>query len=233
MRKLKAVVTLAVAALLAAPAQAADYYPPIDVPPLPPVDYGLGGSFYLRGSAGVNLLTARNVDYTNSCGACVLNFTDVGYGYSVGVGAGYETGDGLRADLTIDYLHNDGLNDTNGDQVTLRSTLGLLNVYYDFGLDGGIGADGGWGAYVGAGLGAGYNHIRITGTPMQNGGTIEAAAALMAGVSYDMGSVVTDLGYRMIYWSKFSDGATGGTTPTLINDPFVHELRGTVRYRFN
>jgi len=229
MRKLKAVVTLAVAALLAAPAQAADYYPPIDVPPLPPVDYGLGGSFYLRGSAGANILTARNVDY-GGCGACVLNFTDVGYGYSVGVGVGYETGDGLRADFTIDYLRNDGLHDTNGDQVTLTSGLALLNVYYDFGLDGAIGVDGGWGAYVGAGLGVGFNHIHITGVPTQDGRSTEAAAALMTGVTYDMGSVVTDLGYRMIYMDKVSDSAAA---PTYVNDPFIHELRGTVRYRFN
>ena len=227
MRIVKAVATAAVAALLASPALSADFpeYPPIDVPP---VDYGLAGSFYLRGSVGVNLLTARGVDYFCNC---QLTFTDVGYGYSVGVGAGFETGDGLRADVTVDYLHNDGLHDTNGDQVTLRSTLLMANAYYDFNLDGsGLGADGGWGGYVGAGIGGGYSHIHITGTPTQDGGSVEAAAALMAGVTYDMGSVVSDFGYRMIYMNKVTDGAIA---PTKINDPFIHEVRGTVRYRFN
>lgn len=231
MRKLKAAALLAVTALLATPLPvfAADYFPPPDIPPLPPVDYGLGGSFYLRGSVGLNLLTAKDVDY--GCN-CLLTFTDSGYGYSIGAGIGYETGDGIRADLTIDHISTDGLHDTNGDQVTMRSTLVMANVYYDFGLGGDtLGADGGFGAYVGAGLGGGYNHVHITGAPIQDGGSVEAAAALMAGVTYDMGDVVTDLGYRMVYWNKITDGASPATT--VISDAFVHEVRGTVRYRFN
>lgn len=227
MRKLKAVVMLAVAALLASPALAADYpeYPPI----IPPVDYGLEGSFYLRGSASINMLWARDADY--AC-ACNVPITGAGFGYSVGVGVGYETGDGFRADATIDYLGNNGLTD-GSYTVNLRSTIAMLNAYYDFGLDGLMTADGGWGAYVGVGLGGSYNHSEISGpvaTP--NGDTISAAGAVMAGVSYDMGTVVADLGYRMIYMPQITNGAAG-SPPFYINHPTIHELRGTVRYRFN
>ena len=228
MRKLKAVVMLAVAALLASPAFAADYpeYPPIDIPP---VDYGLAGSFYLRGSAGINLSWARDADYACACNVAI---TGAGYGYSVGVGIGYETGDGLRADATIDFLSNDGLSD-GSYTMNLRSTIAMINAYYDFGFDGLMTADGGWGAYVGVGLGGAYNHSEITGpiaTP--NGDTISAAGALMTGVTYDMGTLVADLGYRMIYMPQITNGAASAS-PFYINHPSIHEVRGTVRYRFN
>lgn len=233
MRKLNAVVMLAVAALLTVPAHAADYpeYPPYNPPPLPPVDYGLGGSFYLRGSVGVNVLTARTAEYDCVCGS--TTFDDLGYGYSLGVGLGYETGDGFRGDVTIDYLSNDSLRDTGGYTLALRSGLLLVNGYYDFSLEngGGLGAEGGLQAYVGAGIGAAYNSTTVTGSvATPDGKTVEAAGAIMVGVAYDMGNMVADLGYRGIYMNQITNGAA---TPFYINDAFIHELRGTVRYRFN
>lgn len=229
MSKLKAVVSLAVAALLVAPAYAADYIPPptYEIPELPPVDYGLGGSFYLRGSVGGGIWTAVDASY---CG-CLTTFDSPGYGYSAGLGFGYETGDGIRADLTIDYLSMDGLTSTTGTTVKLRSGLVLANLYYDFALGGmGHSAEGGFGLYAGAGIGAAKNYSELsTG---QWGTSVEAAGAVMAGVTYDMGSMVADLGYRGIYMNKVMDQPAGGNT-YIINHNFIHELRGTVRYRFN
>ena len=63
MRTLYAAVLMAGAAVIAAPALAADmpYYPPVIE--IPDVDYGYSGSFYLRGSAGLNLMWAPHVNH--------------------------------------------------------------------------------------------------------------------------------------------------------------------------
>jgi hypothetical protein len=232
MRKLIAAVLVAGAALIAGPAQAADlpYYPPIIE--LPPVDHGLEGSFYLRGSAAGNLWWAQD---GNNC-ACIVEFNAPGYGYSLGVGVGYETGTGLRADVTLDYLSNRGLTSTNGYEARLRSGLLLANVYYDFGFSDYGSAAGGWGAYVGAGIGAAYNYSQVfdpAGAEWAWGDTVEGAGALMAGVTYDMGDVVADIGYRAIYMDKVMSTPPNLANAYAINKNWIHEVRGTVRYRFN
>ncbi len=221
MRKLMAVVFAAFAAFGVGQAYAADLPEyPIE---LPPVDYELGGSFYLRGSAALNILWATDVEY----GCLCATITDLGYGYSFGAGFGYEFGNGVRTDFTLDHLQNVGLTVDNTYTLSLRSTLGLANVYYDFNF----GAGGGFGAYVGAGLGAAYNYASVSGGCVcVDGSSVEAAGALMAGLTYDMGAVVADLGYRYIYMSKITNSAP---TPFYVNNTSIHELRGSVRYRFN
>ena len=238
MRHFIAVVLVAVAAIVAGHVQAADLpqYPPvINVP----VDNGLGGSFYLRGSAGLNVLWAREANYQD-CGCSVdpitsHTITTAGYGYSFGAGFGYEVGNGLRADATIDYLSNSGLSD-GVYKLDLRSTIALANVYYDFGLDGHSGA-GGFGAYVGAGIGGAYNMTHITGgvAPGPDGANFTAAGALMAGVSYDMGTMVADVGYRMIYMPQITNGDAALTpaSPYYINNNVINEIRASLRYRLN
>lgn len=234
MRKLIAAAALVIGTLLAAPAQGADltYYP--ELIEIPDVDYGLSGSFYLRGSVAGGLMRARNVEYVNcGCGAGPFDIDEYGYGYSLGAGVGYEFGNGFRTDLTVDYLANSGMTDSNGYSVDMRSGLALANVYYDFGFNGQGSAAGGFGAYVGAGVGAMYNSVTADGPgPVApDGGSVEAAAALMAGLTYDMGSVVADLGYRGIYLDKITN--QDAVSPYFVNNNFIHELRGTVRYRFN
>jgi hypothetical protein len=235
MRNLFAVGIVAMAALVASPAVSADYptfpqypeYPTIDIPELPPVDYGLGGSFYLRGSISGDIWHAIDGNYC----ACVASFSSPGWGLGGGIGAGYETGEGKRFDVTLDYLHINGLTATSGHTINLRSGLLLANAYYDFNFGGsGLKADGGFGAYVGAGFGAAKNYSEVSNGAW--GTSLEAAGAIMAGVTYDMGSVVADLGYRGIYMNKVMDQPAGGNT-YIINHNFIHELRATVRYRFN
>src|SRR6187549_1360926 len=115
MRKLIAAIVVAGAAFMGGQAIAADFpeYPPvIDIPD---VDYGVQGSFYLRGSAAGNMLwsnEAYSYDCSPGCGGVQLYefpFNKAGYGYSFGVGAGYETGTGLRVDGTLDFVGNNGL----------------------------------------------------------------------------------------------------------------------------
>ena len=234
MRKLTALVIAAIMAVLAAPAMAADLpeYPPIyDIPDLPPVDYGLGGSFYLRGSMAGNAWFASDGTY---CG-CVATFTTPGYGYSLGAGFGYETGDGFRADVTYDYLANSGLTSTTGHTVNLRSSIVLANAYYDINFDDYGMAGGGFGAYAGVGLGFGYNYSDVYngGVQVAWGTSVEAAAAAMVGLTYDMGNVVADVGYRGIYMNKVMSQPPNPANAYIINNNWIHEVRGTLRYRFN
>jgi hypothetical protein len=244
MRKLIAAVTVAGATLIAGQAIAADFpeYPPVIE--IPEVDTGVQGSFYLRGSAAGNALWAKE-GYAY-CGCAedaelqVFPFDKNGYGYSLGAGFGYETGTGLRVDATFDYLSNEGLQNTNGPagdtSVKLRSTLAMANVYYDFALGGdyGYGAAGGAFGYVGAGAGAAFNKVDVINPNLHipSGSNTSFAAAAMAGVGYDFGSVVADVGYRGVYIAEIGNGAAAPGTAYSKNN-WLHEVRGTVRYRFN
>lgn len=231
MRILVAALLVAFAALIGAPVRAADMpdYPDIQIPE---VDYGLQGSFYLRGSAAGNLLwTQEHVD-TTGCTCSVA--TAPGYGYSVGAGFGYETGTGLRFDGTVDYLRNDGLTDGT-NTLSLRSTIVLANAYYDFsfgGMNGGS-AEGGFGAYVGGGLGMAYNqtHVDPTNAALPDGANWAGAASATAGVTYDMGNWVADVGYKLIYMPTITNDAYGMPS-WYVNGNTVHEVQGTLRYRF-
>jgi hypothetical protein len=227
MRILLAALLVALTALVGAPARAADMpeYPDIEIPE---VDYGVSGSFYLRGSAAGNLLWSRQHISTGGC-VC-LPPTTPGYGYSVGAGFGYEVGNGLRVDLTTDYLSNSGM--TNGvHTLHLRGGVALANAYYDFSF-GGDALAGGLGAYFGAGLGGAVyaTHVTGVGAPADGGGFSPVVAG-MAGVQYDMGNVVADVGYRLMYLPELSNNLHGAAS-WYLNDNTVHEVRGTVRYRF-
>ena len=235
MRSLFAVGIVAIAALVAAPAAAADYpeypeFPTYELPELPQVDTGLTGGFYLRGSVGGNLWHASDATH-----CCMVTLNGPGYGYSLGVGFGYESGTGLRADMTFDYLSNDGLSATTGEKAYLRSGLVLANIYHDFMFHEGGAAGGGIGAYVGGGLGFAKNYSEIknaAGTVTDWGTSVEAAAAAMIGVTYDMGSAVADFGWRGIYMNKVMNQPAPPTMPYIINNNFINELRASIRYRF-
>ncbi|MBU1175843.1 MAG: hypothetical protein KKH72_10625 [Alphaproteobacteria bacterium] len=235
MRSVFAVAIVAVATLLVAPAVAADYpqypeWPTYDLPELPQADTGLSGGFYLRGSLAGNAWHASDATH-----CCMVTMSGPGYGYSLGVGFGYESGTGLRADLTVDYLSNDGLTSTTGEKANLRSGLLLANIYHDFMFHEGGAAGGGFGGYVGAGLGFGHNYSEIKnvgGVVTDWGRSVEAAAAAMIGVTYDMGSVVADVGWRGIYMNKVMNQPPAPTMPYIINNNFINELRASIRYRF-
>ena len=246
MRKLTAVAMLAGAAVFGTPVLAADmpFLPPvIDIPD---VNYGVSGAFYLRGSAGWNALWAREVNHPGVVGTPFP--TDaLGYGYSLGAGLGYETGTGLRFDVTADYLANEGLQATipasaspaltpGVHTLSLRSTIVLANAYYDFGFgNGGYGVAGGAFGYVGAGAGVAFNDFITTGPdatrPDTRAQNASLAAAGMVGVGYDFGQIVADVGYRALYISELNN--TVATVPYSIPHNWAHEVRGTLRYRFN
>ena len=249
MRKLLALTAVGTVVLLGGQAVAADMpeYPTIEVPD---VDYDVGGSFYLRGSAALNLHWAPEVvhpwDETD-----VDPIVDYGYGYSWGAGFGYETGTGLRFDGTMDSVETTGLKITkannapdDGDYtLMLRSTVALANIYYDFGLGDGFGGySGGGGAfgYVGAGAGVAWNHAEVNSPllapiPVPTGDNVSAAAAVMVGVGYDMGKWVADVGYRGLYINEINNSPTDDTTSSYyeVHNNWINEVRGTIRYRFD
>ena len=243
MRTLFAAMLMAGASAIAAPVLAADmpYYPPVIE--IPDVDYGYSGSFYLRGSAGLNVMYTPKVNHPSAT-PNVFDIDGFGYGYSVGVGAGYEMGNGARFDVTVDHLLNMGMRTTipagtagltaGTHSLTLRSTVALANAYYDFGFgDLGYGAAGGMFGYVGAGAGVAFNDIISSGPgPADTRGyNTSLAAAGMVGVGYDFGAVVADLGYRALYINRIENNAA--TAPYSLDHNWIHEIRGTVRYRFN
>ena len=229
--------------MIAGQALAADlpYYPPVIE--IPDVDYGYSGSFYLRGSAALNLMWAHRVNHPTATPS-TYNITEFGYGYSIGAGAGFETGTGLRFDATYDWLSNTGMTAAIDDGVgplvegnhrlSLRSSVLLANAYYDFNFgDGGYGAAGGTFAYVGAGAGVAFNDAVVT-DPLgaeSRSQNASLAAAGMVGVGYDFGQVVADVGYRALYINRIEN--TTAAFPFSVDNNWVHEVRGSVRYRFN
>jgi len=247
MRMLTAAVLVAAATAIAGPALAADFpqYPP--VVDIPDVDYGVQGAFYLRGSAAGNAFWTKEA-YGIDCVICGVTpeeetfpVDEAGYGYSLGAGLGFETGTGLRFDATVDYVGNDGLiatGDAGEYDLKLRSTIALANVYYDFSLGGngfGYNAAGGAFGYVGAGAGAAFNKVSIdasNGFPVPSGENTSFAAAGMVGVGYDFGAIVADIGYRGVYIADLDNDADFPANVRSENN-WLHEVRGTLRYRFN
>lgn len=247
MRNLLASVALATTAVIAGPGVAADIPEPyIEIPE---VDYGLGGSFYLRGSAGLAIEWAAQKH--DPADGLSYDIETLGYGYSWGGGFGYETGDGLRFDVTMDSVETAGMSitkdagapDDGTYTLLLRSTVALANIYYDFGFGGdgfGYAGNGGAFGYVGAGAGVAWNRSTVNSpatapVPVPPGVNVSWAAAGMVGVGYDMGSWVADLGYRAIYIAEVNNWPTDPSTNSYwyVDDHWTHELRSTIRYRLD
>ena len=95
-------------------------------------------------------------------------------------------------------------------------------------------------AYVGAGAGVAWNHAEINSPitapiPVPTGDNVSAAGALMAGVGYDMGSWVADVGYRGLYIAEINNSPTDEATSSYYetHNNWIHEVRGTIRYRLD
>jgi hypothetical protein len=191
MRKILATVMVAFATLFAAPVMAADIpeYPDIEIPE---VDYDLGDSFYLRGSAALNVHWAREVNHPDVCGSCTTpsrrtRWATATAGASASVTRPAPASASTRRS-TCSKRSGLGITKTgfgarlNGKySLMLRSTIALANVYYDFSLGdfGGYGGSGGAFGYVGAGAGVCVEPCRdqrAVGDPVPTGGNVSAAA---------------------------------------------------------
>ena len=66
-------------------------------------------------------------------------------------------------------------------------------------------------AGVAAGAGVAWNHAEVNSpvaAPVPTGTNVSAAAAVMAGVGYDMGNWVADVGYRGVYINQINNSPT-------------------------
>lgn len=189
------------------PAGAADMTPPppiLQAPPVPVVE--LGSNWYLRGD-----FSYRMFDVEAAAGpedAAVL-----------GIGVGYQFNNWLRGDVTLDYQFASRFSVGDNPLVAgskLWSSALFTNAYADLGTW--------WGVtpYVGAGIGAAYNHL-------SEFGRWNFAWAAMAGAAYHLSPNLSfDFGYR--YADLGSTYAANGTT---LLDVTAHEFRVGFRYKLD
>ncbi len=146
--------------------------------------------------------------------------TDFLPSFTGGVGVGYVWGPHFRTDFTVDVhsimtskytgtlVYNDGVNDQElviRDKTRFMSTILLWNAYYDFRTGTAFSP------YVGGGLGFAVNQLTRSDSSTDGGATgglevsdrttrVNFAGAAMAGVTYDINSIVSlDVGYRYLF----------------------------------
>lgn len=144
------------------------------------------------------------------------------------------------------------------DTTSTRSVFSLVNAYYELGRHMGVQP------YVGAGIGIAYNEITrshstseetcdpTTGCTTSNlrnaytasgkANTFSLAAALTAGLTYDLSDITSlDFNYRLLYVGGTSvrmavtDPAAGLTSQSrvTIGDTLEHQLRAGLRFNIN
>lgn len=227
--------TLLVAcALVAGPvagAAASDFrFPPEPVMPVPeaiPIpDYT---PWYLRGDVGY----ALNEDPDVSQSGTTFSGVKLDESWSIGAGFGYNFGDNVRGDITLDHRFKADVTGTNPttavrSTVDLASTVVLANLYYDF-----KDRDH-FTPYAGAGLGFTFNETNVETGATAGDDSFELAAAAMAGFSYRLRSEwLFDAGYRFLYLGGAQTSSTATTGALKIDDIYSHELRLGFRYELN
>jgi opacity protein-like surface antigen len=200
----RASVAIVCCTVLGPSALAADLGLPL--PPLPDVIEApkfdeVASGWYLRGDL------AYRVNHVGSIGASATpdpNAHRVSPSAGVGLGLGFKSG-WFRTDATLDFgLPAKVWADTAAlpveHTVRIESLTGLINGYVDLGTWSGLTP------YVGAGLGASYlrttEFATVTNTPAVSsavGGRWNFSWAVMAGVSYGIGRLAVDLGYRRLH----------------------------------
>lgn len=182
-------------ALVAGPAFAADYDPPIyieEAPEFVPVEIGSG--WYLRGDISYN--SGRPVYKSKQHNVSNRRFGG-------GAGVGYHFTDNFRGDITLNYLGSDYIDYNPGPgyaKGSYKAWSGLVSGYYDIATIVGITP------YVGAGLGVVHSRYDVDTEnildkePALPNRGYNFAYALMAGASYKVtDNVSVDLGYQFLH----------------------------------
>ncbi len=207
-------------AVEAADLSAPQPYVPYSSPVVEPAATG----WYLRGDVGVGITKIGswhddNVDYPASGIDAQYLGSSIGDTTNIDVGIGYQMSESFRGDVTLQYRTATGfhgadiLTDTttnpyayveNSINGNISSTVLMANGYWDIAHYNGLTP------YIGAGIGAAYNHTSGThdmtaGTyPVQYGtysdqGVWSLAYALHAGLSYDINSrLKLEAGYSFL-----------------------------------
>ncbi|MGL4405605.1 MAG: outer membrane protein [Notoacmeibacter sp.] len=253
-------------ALFSAPAtfaNAADIIDPpvVELPePVMPVAHTAGG-WYLRGDIGYSVNKMSDVEYVTAGGGLVgtgLLTGKLKNNYFGGVGIGYDTGNYLRTDLTVDYFSNSNfLGSSSGtctpvgggapiactttDTAKYSAIAVMANFYVDLGKFHKITP------YVGAGIGGthvkwgtltnDFNNALVTNADETHAGAANwrFTYAVMAGASYDVTDCVAlDAGYRYrkIEGGKmFGVGTAGTTGPAHDKGISAHDFRLGARFK--
>lgn len=152
-----------------------------DMPPIPIINaprapwLELGSNWYLRGDFSYRMY--------DDVGGLLGNLEDTA---ALGVGVGYKFNNWLRADLTADYAFR---SEFTAPFARFWNATTLVNGYVDLGTW--------WGVtpYIGAGVGAAYNHLDIG----PGDGNWSLAWAGMLGAAYHLSpNLSVDFGYRYI-----------------------------------
>lgn len=235
-----------------------DYAAPV----APRVQYS-PSSWYIRGDAGYGWHDEPSIVERNTLFETDNVRNSIQNTWTLGGGIGYYLTSHVRGDLTLDYRFKSEVTGTNADvgnpdfipgkrKFDLSSTVGLANLYYDFGHRAHFSP------YVGAGIGFAVNKtssgtisdfdstVNPTGGAIAGATKTDLAVALMAGFTHQFRQdLALDAGYRFLYLGKAETGAVtgnfyngavppvltaGGTNGLQISDLHAHELRVGLRY---
>ncbi len=140
------------------------------------------------------------------------------------------------------------------DKTDVDGTIWMANAYYDFATHGRRGFT----PYVGAGIGLVWNQldrthtstvvscdneapcgtstIEYSTTTQNSADTVSLAAAVMAGMSYQVSDITSlDVGYRYLFigGTDFATTIDGTESRISIGDQHVHQLRAGLRFDVN
>lgn len=244
LKRLILVTAVALAATTAA--KAADLPDPI-IPAQEFIPEEVGGGWYLRGDIGVDFFNSPDAVYNNWLQFSGEKLQTAGM---IGVGAGYQFNEWIRADLTADWrgtsfngktacglpCNPGALTQENAD---IGIFTGMANIYLE------AGNFNGFTPYVGGGIG--FAHLRLhdyvginpngTSNSFNDKNKTNFAWNLTAGTSYDIwDNLAVDANYRYV---DFGDIGTGGDPAgnlpgTVEFDKLTaHEIRVGLRYYLN
>jgi opacity protein-like surface antigen len=204
---------------------------------------------YVRGDLGAALFATPSIRLAAPVGR--FRSPSVDPTVTFGAGVGYEFGDWLRADVTLDAVPAAGLKARSfcaacaaggfsRERADISALAALLNAYIEFAPAGVVTP------YVGGGVGVSrieatdWKYTRPDGRtgrrPDADGWNF--AWALAAGVGVDVSErVVLDAGYRYLSLGsaetgRVAVGGGGGRARIKVDDVAVHQLRLGVRVRF-
>lgn len=231
--------------------------------PVPaPIPYPVEeAEWYFRGdfaagfgsSPSVNVLGTNLVESIFGSGTWSQSFEP---SFTGTVGVGYVWGPNIRTDFTVDIhsiMHVEqtasGTISVGGlpvdayaqDKTKFMSTILMLNGYYDFRT----GTP--WTPYLGGGLGFAVNQLTqtfatqfddVAGEVGDRTTDVQFAAALMAGITYDVSSFwAIDVNYRFLHIGgsevSLTDNLSGVNSTVAIGDLNEHQIRAGFRFYVN
>ena len=208
------------------------------MPPLPPLPSAVPApnddldGWYLRGDIGYRINQVASASTTVTADPIADN---IDRSWAIGLGLGVKR-NWLRADFTVDYgapakYRGDTAAQPIAYTARIESFTGLANLYADLGTWYGITP------YVGAGAGGSYLRVLDFFTaaavpPISGpvGGSWRFSWALMAGVSYGVGRMALDLGYRRLNLGTARSAANAAGDQLEIKDIVADEFRLGMRF---